>query len=236
VAGRTRVRAVLEVLLCSSVPTQLALGALVASLGLAPMTDAGNLAMPFVVTVALADTVVVVAAMAWLTAARGASVRRLWIGDRGVAAEARYGLVLTPLVLLLVVVTMVTSRLVAPWLHNVPTNPLEQMATRDLTSGLLLAVVAIVAGGVKEELQRAFLLDRFEQHLGGATVGIVALSLAFGLGHYIQGWDAAVTTGAMGALWAIVYVQRRSSIGPIVSHSAFNSIEILRVIARAGGA
>lgn len=226
----------LEVVLCSSIPTQLALGVLAASLGVAPMTDAGQLAMPFVVTVALADTALLVALMAWLTTARGDSLARLWLGERSLAAEARYGLLLTPLVFLVVVVTMLTVRQLAPWLHNVPTNPLEQMAARDLASGLLLGVVAIVAGGVREELQRAFLLDRFERHLGGATVGVVTLSVAFGLGHYIQGWDTAITTGAMGALWAIVYVRRRSSIGPIVSHSVFNSLEILRVIIGAGAA
>jgi membrane protease YdiL (CAAX protease family) len=186
--------------------------------------------MTFVVTVALADTVVLVALMAWLTTARGDSLRRLWIGPRSIGAEARHGLILTPLVFLTVVVTMLTVRRFAPWLHNVPTNPLEQMASHDLMSGLLLGFVAIVAGGLREELQRAFLLDRFERCLGGSTVGLVVVSVAFGLGHYVQGWDATVATGIMGALWAVVYLRRRSSVGPIVSHSAFNSLEILRVL------
>ena len=83
----------------------------------------------------------------------------------------------------------------APWLHNVPTNPLESMAGT-AAGAAVLGVVAIFAGGVREELQRAFLLRRFEQHLGGAVVGVVVLSVAFGLGHIVQGWDAVVTTGA----------------------------------------
>ena len=90
-------------------------------------------------------------------------------------------------------------------------------------------MVAIVAGGIREELQRAFLLQRFERHLGGATMGVVVLSTAFGLGHALQGWDAAIATGTLGAFWAIVYLRRRSSIAPIVSHAGFNSIEVLRV-------
>jgi membrane protease YdiL (CAAX protease family) len=229
-----RARAALEVVLCSSLLTQLAIGGVAASLGLAPSTRDGHLAMPFVVTVALADTVILIALMAWLTVARGDSVRRLWIGTRAVAIEARHGLLLTPLVFLLVVVTMLAVRQLAPWLHNVATNPLEQMATRDLSSGLLLAVVAIVAGGLREELQRAFLLDRFERHLGGSTVGVVVLSVAFGLGHYVQGWDVAIATGMMGAFWAVVYLRRRSAVGPIVSHSTFNSLEILRVLVGTG--
>jgi membrane protease YdiL (CAAX protease family) len=34
----------------------------------------------------------------------------------------------------------------------------------------------------------------------------------------------------MGAFWAVVYLRRRSSVAPIVSHAAFNSVEVLRII------
>jgi len=78
-------------------------------------------------------------------------------------------------------------------------------------------------------LERAFLLRRFERHLGGTDVGVLVLSVAFGLGHMVQGWDAAITTGVLGAVWAGLYVRRRSSIAPIVSHAGFNSLEVLRV-------
>ena len=90
-------------------------------------------------------------------------------------------------------------------------------------------MVAIFAGGVREELQRAFLLRRFEQHLGGAVVGVVVLSVAFGLGHIVQGWDAVVTTGLLGAFWAVLYLRRRSAVAPLVSHAGFNTLEVLRV-------
>jgi membrane protease YdiL (CAAX protease family) len=88
--------------------------------------------------------------------------------------------------------------------------------------------VAVVAGGVREELQRAFLLHRFRTSLGGPAVGLVATSVAFGLGHTLQGWDAAVVTGALGALWAAMYLGRGSAVAPIVSHGLFNSAELLR--------
>ena len=44
-----------------------------------------------------------------------------------------------------------------------------------------------------------------------------------------QGWDAVITTGVLGAFWAVVYLRRRSSVAPIVSHAGFNSLEVLRV-------
>ena len=125
-------------------------------------------------------------------------------------------------------------RLFAPALHNVETNPLEEMASGGVANVLAFGVVGILAGGVREELQRAFMLRRFEQHLGGARVGVLVLSVAFGLGHFVQGWDAAITTGVLGAVWAVLYLRRRSSVAPIVSHAGFNSLEVLR-IAIAGG-
>ena len=91
-------------------------------------------------------------------------------------------------------------------------------------------MLVLVAGGVREELQRAFLLHRFDQHLGGARVGVVVTSLAFGLGHTLQGWDAAVVTGLLGAFWGVIYVWRRNVIPTIVSHALFNVGEVLLAI------
>jgi membrane protease YdiL (CAAX protease family) len=141
----------------------------------------------------------------------------------------RLGLLLVPPIFFAVALLLNVLRLVAPWLHNVPENPLEQLAGTP-GEAAMFALVAIFAGGVREELQRAFLLRRFERHLGGAFVGVVVLSLAFGLGHIVQGWDAAITTGSLGAFWAVLYLKRRSAVAPIVSHAGFNTAEILRVM------
>ena len=101
---------------------------------------------------------------------------------------------------------LLTIRALTPQLHNVDVNPFEALAGTTSTDAILLMLVAIVGGGVREELQRAFLLDRFERHLGPAWLGVVLLSVAFGLGHLMQGRDAAIATGAMGAFWAAVYL------------------------------
>lgn len=47
--------------------------------------------------------------------------------------------------------------------------------------------------------------------------------------------DAAIATGTLGAFWAILYLRRRSSVAPIISHAGFNAIEVFRV-AMGGGA
>ena len=226
--GQRRVIAIGEILLCSSVPTQIALSVLLGLIGLMPEGDAGRLSLPFVLILSLGDTLILVALMATLTRAHGESLRALWLGDRPVAREVLAGAMLVPLVFFAVVVLLNLLRLLAPWLHNVPTNPFEQLAATP-AEAVALAVVAIVAGGVREELQRAFLLRRFVRHLGGPAVGVAVLSIAFGAGHYMQGWDAVVTTGLLGAFWAVLYLRRGSSVAPIVSHAGFNGLEVLRV-------
>jgi membrane protease YdiL (CAAX protease family) len=220
--------ALLEVFLCSSLPTQYLIASVLTLLGVAPRIG-DQLSLTFVLALSLTDTAVLIVLMVALTRAHGESPWLLWRGRPPLRGEIVLGLMLVPVAVFMVAFIIGIIRTFAPGLHNVPENPLEALATGGAAGAALFGVVAIVAGGVREELQRAFLLHRFEQHLGGATVGVVVLSAAFGLGHALQGWDAAIATGTLGAFWAILYLRRRSSVAPMVSHAGFNSIEVLRV-------
>jgi len=227
--GQRRVIAVVEVVLCSSLPTQIVIGQLLAAAGLNPRTGSGQLAPAFAFALLLIDSVVLTALMVALTRAHRESPRTLWLGDRPMLREVGVGLALVPLVFLMVGLLLTGLMRLLPGLHNVTENPIEQLAAGGPHQAAMLGLIAVLAGGVREELQRAFLIRRFEQHLGGPVVGVIVLSIAFGLGHYPQGWDAVIATGALGAVWAIVYLRRRSSVAPIVSHAGFNSLEVLRV-------
>lgn len=227
--GQQRLIAVGECLLCSSLPTQLLLQGLLLQSGWEFTTTAGALSLPFVVTVSLADTVLLIVLMVILTRAHGDTVSGLWLGQRPKVNETLLGLSLIPLVFMLVVLLLNGVQRYAPWLHNVSTNPLEELAAGGRINAVLFGLVAIFAGGVREELQRAFLLRRFERHLGGPAVGVVVLSVLFGAGHFMQGKDAMIATGTLGAFWSVLYLKRRSSIAPVVSHAGFNSLEVLRV-------
>ena len=217
-----RVAALAEVLLCSGVPTQLLLGALLVAVGWAPTpSNAGAL-----IVLLLADTALLITIMVVLTHLHGERARDLWLGTRPLVREAVLGVWLLPVVFVIVVVTLNLLRLWLPWLHNVPDNPLESLAGAGALQALVFGLAAVLAGGVREELQRAFLLRRFERHLGGAATGVIVLSVAFGLAHWVQGWDAAVTTGMLGGLWALVYLRRRSIVAPVVSHAGFNALMV----------
>ena len=233
-AWQQRLLALLEVLLCSSLPTQVLIANILGTIGIAPRIG-DQLSLTFVFALSLTDTVVLIALMVALSRAHGDSPWLLWRGRPPLAGEILVGLMLVPVAVFMVAFLIGIIRTFVPGLHNVVENPLEALATGGAGGAAMFAVVAIVAGGIREELQRAFLLRRFERHLGGETVGVIVLSTAFGLGHALQGWDAAIATGTLGAFWAILYLRRRSSVAPIISHAGFNSIEVFRV-AMGGGA
>ena len=212
---------------CSSVPTQLAIGWTLRLAGWSPVDDGGALKLGFITALTLLDTIALIALMVVLMRSRGERPAALWLGGRPVLRELLAGITHVPVVFVIGATLLLTMRTLMPQLHNVDVNPFEALAGNSLQNAALLGLIAIVAGGVREELQRAFLLDRFERYLGPPWAGVVLLSTAFGLGHLLQGRDAAVATGAMGAFWAVVYLRRRSSLAPMVSHALFNSLEVL---------
>lgn len=215
---------ILEVLLCSGFPTQLLIGGMLVSLG-ARVTADDSLPFPFVVAVSLLDTVAIVALVTAFLRLRGESARQVLFGRAAFWGEVRRGFTWLPFVFLLVIGMGLLVQTFAPSLHNVQENPLQKMLTSPWRVAVFAAVV-VLAGGVREEVQRAFILHRFDQELGGARVGLLLFSVAFGLGHLTQGRDAALVTGMLGLFWGVLYLARRSMIAPAVSHSLFNLIEI----------
>jgi membrane protease YdiL (CAAX protease family) len=216
--------AVLEVIICSDYPTQIALGATFAGLGFGPEAP-GQLNITFVVLVSLADTVLLLALIAMFMSVHKERPRELLLGNRPVGAEARAGVPLALIALVLGVALMNLIREFAPWSQDVAENPLIGLmqSPRDI---LLFGVVVVIAGGVREEIQRAFLLRRFERWLGGGALGVIITSLSFGAGHLQQGRDPALPTAISGAMWGVVYLRRRSVVAPVVSHSGFNLLQL----------
>jgi membrane protease YdiL (CAAX protease family) len=221
--------ALLEVLLCSDYPTQIALASTLAVLGFQTRTDSGTLDITYIVLLSLADTCVLLGLIVLFLAAHGERFGELLFGSRPISTELLAGVPLTLVSLALAMGVLVVIQFVAPALHTVEHNPLQELL-QTRADALLFGIVVVVAGGVREEIQRAFILRRFEQSLGGAGVGVVVASVAFGAGHLLQGVDAAIATGLLGAFWGIVYLRRRSVVAPVVSHSGFNLLELVQFL------
>lgn len=219
-----------EILLCSGYPTQLLIAQLLLRAGVAAQLPGGALSGTFVFALSLGDAALLISLIVFLLIRRGERPATILFGTGSFKREAIFGALSLPLIIAIVIVLTVGIRRLVPSLHNVPDNPLEALAGKGASVWLFLIVV-IVAGGVREELQRAFLLHRFRGDLGQPWMGLLITSLSFGMGHTLQGLDAAIITGTLGAVWGTFYLKRNSAIAPIVSHSLFNSAELLRIIA-----
>ena len=225
-----RVGAALEGILCSGFPTQIALILILTGFGLSMQGAEGGLNPRFVFTLSLLDAVLVIGLSVFFLLAHGESARDVLLGRVNLLREALVGVALVPVVFVLVILVLAAVLTYAPWLHNIPRNPLEDMLGNRLDAAIF-AVVVMIAGGVREEVQRGFIVHRFGQYLGGGATGVAVHSVAFGLGHYEQGYDAAIATGLLGVFWGVVYLRRKSIVAPVVSHAAFNLAQIVKFLA-----
>lgn len=217
----SRLRAIAEVVLCSSYPTQVVAATALALAGVSAQDPGGGLDATFVIAMAALDALLVVALIVWLLRRRGESLAALVLGRAPVWREVSVGVGLVVPVTLGVALVVTLVRVAWPSLHNVPTNPMTALMTNP-RAALLFAVTVVVAGGVREEIQRAFQLHRLTPGVLGRWPALLVTSLAFGLGHTVQGYDVAVATAGLGFLWGALWLVRGSAVAPVVCHALFN--------------
>jgi membrane protease YdiL (CAAX protease family) len=225
----SRVAAAFQVFMVSGIPTQFIAALLLAMVLGMPFLDGDHLSFEFIAVVSLVDTAIVALLIRAFLSLSGEQSADVFIGSRPVMGEILRGLAWLPVVFLGVTTIVLSIRAVAPWMHNVETSPFEAFLTTPLQAAIFLVVV-VLAGGVREELQRAFILHRFDQRLGGARVGLVLFTIAFGVFHVDQGYDVALAICFLGLFWGLAYVQRRSAILPMVNHASFNATQVIQVM------
>jgi membrane protease YdiL (CAAX protease family) len=229
-----RAAAALEVILCSGFPTQLVVVTVLDALGMRMRLADGRLSAPFVFSLTLADTLLLVALIAFFFRAHRESMRHELFASRATWRDVALGVVLVPASFLLIVVVLMLLQWTAPSLRNVLHNPFADLV-KTRTDAVLFALVVIIAGGVREEIQRGFVLRRFEQYLGGGLVGLIVFSAVFGLGHIEQGHDVALSTAVLGAFWGAIYLRRRTVLPAMIGHAGFDLAQVLKLIALGAG-
>jgi membrane protease YdiL (CAAX protease family) len=228
-----RIGAFIEVVLCSGLPTQILVFSALTGLGLQYRTADGGWSPPFLVAMSLADMVLIIGLVYLFLRAHHEPLRQFIVGHRRPLREVALGLALIPAALVLVVLVLTTILALKPELHNVTVNPFERMLQTPRDAAVF-AFVVMFAGGLREEVQRAFIIRRFDQYLGGGLAGILGYSGIFGIGHLDQGYAAAIATGVLGAAWGFLYWSRGSVIAPIVSHAGFNLVQLVKFAVFAG--
>jgi len=224
--------ALTQVIICSGFPTQFVLVLILNSLGMNAASSDGQLSFSYIVTLSLVDALLLVGLIKYFLHAHGESMRSLIVGQKPILNEIGLGLILTPLLVVFAIGGLLLIRTYVPSLSNAANNPLEAMINTPLRA-ILFGLVVVIAGGFREELQRAFILRRFEQHLGGGWLGLILFSILFGLGHRLQGWDAVIMTGMLGAFWGLLYLSRGNAVTSMVSHAGFNLLEVILAISAA---
>lgn len=156
--------------------------------------------------------------------ARGESFTQIGLKWRGVA-ELRVGILAIPLLFASAFLVGAFFQLVLPSYVST-TNPLLELI-RDRRDFFFFLISSIYVGGIKEEIQRAFVLVRFERYLGGVTVGLVLWSMFFAVGHQMQGVDNAAGAGVLGLLFGILYLWRRNLSAPMLAHAVYDVLTLI---------
>jgi membrane protease YdiL (CAAX protease family) len=221
--------ALLQVLLVCGIPTQVLILVPIALFTGVPLLDGRQLSIELFALTSLLDTALIAILIRVFLGISGETSADVFLGRRPPFREAALGLAVLPGVFIVVAVVALGVRTLVPWLHTVSENPLEAYMRTPLDAAIF-GVVVILAGGVREELQRAFILHRFEQRLGGAWVGLAVFSAFFGALHLTEGADAAIAIGVLGLFWGVVYIKRRSAILPLVNHAGFDVLQVLQAV------
>jgi membrane protease YdiL (CAAX protease family) len=159
---------------------------------------------------------------------RGESLASLCLGGSALSwRDVGLGIGLVPGIFL---VSFVAKSLIRHWagsLYSGERNVLEDLMRTPADLGLFVGV-ALIAGGLREEMQRAFIIRRFEAAWGPAWLGSLLFALVFGYGHLLQGKDEAIIAGLLGLIWGGLYVIRRNIVANSISHALYDATELVR--------
>jgi membrane protease YdiL (CAAX protease family) len=116
---------------------------------------------------------------------------------------------------------------------SAPSTPLPTTPTVESFSETILAFILVVIVAFAEEtIFRGYLILRLEGIFNSPAWAVILSAVIFSLGHGYEGSSGVVTVGAIGAVFAIVYLWRRSLTAPMVMHflQDFLSIVLLPLL------
>jgi len=225
----SRWMAALQVILVCGVPTQIiaAVVVLLVTSGLHAenLTMDRLMSLEFTAPLLLLDTALIAVLIRIFLEMSGETSQAVFVGARRPLGEIVRGLLLVPVVLVALQLLVAGIRTLLPVLHTVEESPFEKYIGSPMDAAVF-GLVVVLSGGIKEELQRAFILHRFRQRLGGINVGLVAFTLFFGALHATQGVDTAIGIGLLGLLWGVLYIRRGSILMSLANHAGFDGISV----------
>ncbi len=93
---------------------------------------------------------------------------------------------------------------------------------------LIVATIMIIVVAVSEEtIFRGYLILRFKSITKSPFTTVVISSIIFSIGHGYEGIGGVIIVGIMGAIFAVIYLWRKSLVAPIVMHFAQDFLAIV---------
>jgi membrane protease YdiL (CAAX protease family) len=102
---------------------------------------------------------------------------------------------------------------------SAPSTPLPALTpARDMTDLVLAVVLVVIVAVAEETIFRGYLILRLKAISASPAAAVVLSAVIFSLGHGYEGSAGVVTVGVMGAVFALVYLWRKSLVAPMVMH------------------
>jgi membrane protease YdiL (CAAX protease family) len=102
---------------------------------------------------------------------------------------------------------------------SIPSKPLPSfLAAKGIAEFLLASLLVIIVAAAEEIIFRGYLILRLKAVTGHPAAAVVLSAVIFALGHGYEGSAGVVTVGAMGLIFALVYLWRQSLVAPMVMH------------------
>ena len=129
---------------------------------------------------------------------------------------------------------VVSNMILGPIIHAIIPESIHQgievkSIFNDMNYLPLWIFIGIFFGGFLEELERIFILTRFEKCFGkiGLIFSLIASSVFFGIGHLYEGFGSMISIGIAGFLYALVYLRKRSALEPVIAHATYNTVGLI---------
>lgn len=102
---------------------------------------------------------------------------------------------------------------------SLPATPLPSLDPAPDPSQLLLATILVaVVAFAEETIFRGYLMLRLTALTKSPAVAVALSALVFSIGHGYEGSAGVITVGALGAVFAVVYLWRGSLLAPVTMH------------------
>lgn len=138
--------------------------------------------------------------------------------SRGILRDAALGLILSPVVISGIALLGATLQSLG---LSGPSQPLPTFLRPQGPDQVLLAVLLVVVVAISEEtIFRGYLVARIGGVTGNAAVAVILSSVIFSMGHAYEGLAGMIAVGAMGLVFALLLLWRKSLVAPMVIHFA----------------